>query len=312
MKSNICKIEKGTLDLEAILKESEKVATYNELNEKQKLQLRLICEELDGMLPNIVDEFYGDFWIDFEEGICKINVLIEFDEFTADKKKELIKLAKNKKNAQAKGLLGKIRSALEDLFLGRDGNRAYDLAWQFNYANEYCVGMDYSYMWSLKQYKNDAPEEEKQEYINSYKNSRNAIIGLCGASDAYKYIDGKFVFDSKQKRGRKICLFFYAISKTNKMILFVNSFSFVALVRRSRCARWAMFDGFGASQNGGVQTTRQTRYFAKQGFLYGYAVPRCLTVLGLPKTAVSSRRGKLDGRVATSCGPKLFREAASL
>ena len=41
-------------------------------------------------------------------------------------------------------------------------------------------------------------------------------------------------------------------------------------------------------------------------------LPRCLTVLGLPKTAVSSRRGKLDGRVATSCGPKLFREVASL
>ena len=41
-------------------------------------------------------------------------------------------------------------------------------------------------------------------------------------------------------------------------------------------------------------------------------LPRCLAVLGLPKTAVSSRRGKLDGRVATSYGPKVFREAASL
>ena len=59
MKSNICRIEKGTLDLEAILKESEKVAVYNELNDKQTLQLRLLCEELYGMLPNIVDEFYG-------------------------------------------------------------------------------------------------------------------------------------------------------------------------------------------------------------------------------------------------------------
>ena len=75
MKSNICRIEKGTLDLDAILKESEKVAVYNELNDKQTLQLRLLCEELYGMLPNIVDEFYGDFWIDFEEGECKINVL---------------------------------------------------------------------------------------------------------------------------------------------------------------------------------------------------------------------------------------------
>ena len=47
MKSNICKIEKGTKDLEAILKESERVAEYNGLTHKQSLQLRLLCEELD-------------------------------------------------------------------------------------------------------------------------------------------------------------------------------------------------------------------------------------------------------------------------
>ena len=187
MKSNICRIEKGTLDLDAILKESEKVAVYNELNDKQTLQLRLLCEELYGMLPNIVDEFYGDFWIDFEEGECKINVLIEFDEFTANKKKELIKIAKNKKNAQAKGLFGKIRSALEDFFLDSDGNRAYDLAWQFNYANAYYVGMDYSCLWSLKQYKNDAPKEEKQEWDELEKSiiasiADDVIVGVKGKS----------------------------------------------------------------------------------------------------------------------------------
>ena len=43
MKSNICKIENGTKDLAAILKESEKVAIYNELTHKQTLQLSLIC-----------------------------------------------------------------------------------------------------------------------------------------------------------------------------------------------------------------------------------------------------------------------------
>ena len=63
MKSNVCKIEKGNKDLDAILKESEKVAVYNELTHKQTLQLRLICEEIDGMLPNIIDDFNGDFWM---------------------------------------------------------------------------------------------------------------------------------------------------------------------------------------------------------------------------------------------------------
>ena len=48
MISNICKIAKGTNDLCEILKESESVALYNGFNKKQTLQLRLICEEING------------------------------------------------------------------------------------------------------------------------------------------------------------------------------------------------------------------------------------------------------------------------
>ena len=186
MKSNICRIEKGTLDLEAILKESEKVATYNELTEKQKLQLRLICEELDGMLPNVVDEFDGGFWIDFENGVCKINVLIEFKEFTADKKKELIQIAKNKKNSATKGIFGKIRSVIEDCFLDSENAKAYDMSGLFNFANEYAVLMDYSYMWSLEQYKHIVKrEEQKQEWDELEKSiitsfADDVIIGVKG------------------------------------------------------------------------------------------------------------------------------------
>ena len=59
MKSNVCKIEKGTMDLDAILKESEKVAVYNELTHKQTLQLRLTVQRLascpqKALLPSFV------------------------------------------------------------------------------------------------------------------------------------------------------------------------------------------------------------------------------------------------------------------
>ena len=60
MKSNVCKIENGIQDLDAILRESEKVAIYNELDPTQPMHLRLLCEEMDGMLPEIIDDFSGD------------------------------------------------------------------------------------------------------------------------------------------------------------------------------------------------------------------------------------------------------------
>ena len=124
MKSNVCKIEKGTQDLAAILNESEKVATFNDLTHKQSLQLRLLCEELDGMLPKIIDDFDGKFWIEFVDGVCKINVTLEFEEYTTEKKQELVKIAKNKKNAAATGIVGKIRSAIEDFLLNEENQDA--------------------------------------------------------------------------------------------------------------------------------------------------------------------------------------------
>ena len=141
MQSRVCKIEKGVKDLDAILSESERVALLNKLTETQTLQLRLICEELDGMLPNIINDFDGEFWIDFENNVCKVNADITFAEYTAEKKKELINLAKNKENALAKGIVGKIRSALENYFLDKEVKNAWNMAGLFNTANEMSVGI---------------------------------------------------------------------------------------------------------------------------------------------------------------------------
>ena len=94
MRSNVCKITNGTSDLGEILNESEKVAVYNSLDHKQTFQLRLLCEELDGMLPNIVEDFEGDFWIECENGVCKINASIHLSEIDSFKKKDLIDISK--------------------------------------------------------------------------------------------------------------------------------------------------------------------------------------------------------------------------
>ena len=163
MKSNVCRIEKGTKDLDAILRESEKVAVYNDLTHKQSLQLRLLCEEIDGMLPEIIDDFAGDLWIEFEDGVCKVNVSIEFAEFSVEKKQELVALATNKKNAAATGVVGKIRSAVENLFLNEDTMHMYAMSSESFYAaSGYTLNMDNSYLWSLEQYRNMVQKDKTQ------------------------------------------------------------------------------------------------------------------------------------------------------
>ena len=62
MKSNICKLNKDLTCLEAVLAEVEKVTTYNALEDKKALRIRLLAEELCGMLPGLVENFSGEFW----------------------------------------------------------------------------------------------------------------------------------------------------------------------------------------------------------------------------------------------------------
>lgn len=183
MRSNICKIDQGNKDLEAIFNEGNKVAEYNGLTHKQALQLRLLCEEIDGMLPNIIEDFEGILWIDFEEGTCKVNVSIQMPKFDVEKKEELIALAKNKKNAAAVGILGKIRSVVEDFFLNDEMLRACAVSsGSFNVSG----GMDYSSYWSLTQYKETVKEEQNEAAWDELEKSvissvaDDVIVGVKG------------------------------------------------------------------------------------------------------------------------------------
>ena len=177
MKSNICKINNGTADLSGILNESGKVAVYNGFDHKQSLQLRLICEEIDGMLPNIIDEFEGDLWIECEEGVCKVNISIKIPEFNVVKKEELIGIAKNKRNAAAVGFVGKIRNAVENFLLAEEPFQQYVVtSEQFHMGTGFSDGVDYYYLWSLEQYRNAGKQEAQSETWDELEKSVLASV----------------------------------------------------------------------------------------------------------------------------------------
>ena len=187
MKSNVCKIENGTKDLESILKESERVAEYNGFTHKQTLQLRLLCEEIDGMLPNIIDDFEGDLWIDFEDGVCKVNIDIKIPEINADKREDLIGISKSKKNAAAKGIVGKIRDAIENFLLSEEAMGAFEVTpGTFYFTNGICEGVDFPYLWTLNQYRGEVTQEEQPENWDELEKSviasvaDDVIVGIKG------------------------------------------------------------------------------------------------------------------------------------
>lgn len=187
MKSNVCKIEKGTRDLDAILKESERVAEYNGLSHKQSLQLRLLCEEIDGMLPNIIDDFDGELWIGFEDGVCEIHVSIVIPEFNTEKKEELIGIARNKKNAAAVGIVGKIRDSIENFLMDDTRMEAMAVSPAFSgIGTGYGESVDYAYLWRLEHYRSSVKKEKQSEVWDELEKSviasvaDDVIVGVKG------------------------------------------------------------------------------------------------------------------------------------
>lgn len=188
MKSNVCKIDKGTKDLAAILAECEKVAVYNDLSRKQTLHLRLLCEELDGMLPELIGDFEGKFWIEFEDGVCKVNTSIEIADLSLENKKQLIAVAKDKKNSKAVGVVGKIRSAVENFFLDQDLVESLALSSGALTAATGCyVDMDYTHHWSLNQYRMSVKDQKEASAWDELEKSviatvaDDVVIGIKGS-----------------------------------------------------------------------------------------------------------------------------------
>lgn len=188
MKSNICKISKGLKDLSEILKESDKVAVYNELDRKQAIHLRLLCEELDGMISGLIGGFFtGDFWIDFEGSICKIYASLEIEELNSENKNQLINVAKNKRNSAAVGLVGRIRAAIENAILDIDFTGVYAVpSYGIDASAAQYADMAYSQYWSLNQYRKKVKEENKEDAWDELEKSVVAsvaddiIVGIKG------------------------------------------------------------------------------------------------------------------------------------
>lgn len=163
MKSNICIIKKGGLGLESILTEVEKVANYNELQKKEALRLRLLAEELTGMLPALVENFDGYFWLENDENKYELHTEFSVDSLSMEKKQTLIAMSATKKNAAASGFMGKIRDIAENMLLYSEelnSNNCYAIEFLHDYD---VADVYYSYAWTLEHY----IEQQKQKPVNT-------------------------------------------------------------------------------------------------------------------------------------------------
>ncbi len=166
MKSDVITITPEGEGVEEALAETGKAAAFRGLNAKQTLRLRLLAEEMTGMLRTIVGAAPLRFWVESEKNAFSLHLSADTQADYA-MREALLKTSTTGKNEAAKGFMGRIRDIFTRLCETNDLNA---LSTEYGYSYVGVVGYDASidmspnaalYGWSLSAYR-EAVEEHRE------------------------------------------------------------------------------------------------------------------------------------------------------
>jgi len=153
--------------IELALAEADRFSEYQNLSVRDSLRIRLLTEELLGMVRGLTGDYTAMFWIEGNTRKCYLHLQAK-TEMSNEKRAELIAASTSGKNAAAKGLGGHLRNLIEI------GLQSFDDVAKLNTQNGETVAL-YSFgmeptattfspgSWTLSRFRENlpAPEERK-------------------------------------------------------------------------------------------------------------------------------------------------------
>ena len=108
MKTDVIVVSSRGTGMETALGQAEKVAAYKGLTAKDALHLRLLTEEMMGMMRSLTGETEGNFWIEDEQQEYRLHLQVH-TRMDSVKREQLLSAASSGKNESARGLMGRLR-----------------------------------------------------------------------------------------------------------------------------------------------------------------------------------------------------------
>jgi len=119
MKTESIKISSTGTGRDKALAITEKTGAFVGLDHNNSLRLRLLSEELIGLMNSFTDELLGDFWLEAKDEKIEIHLKTEIP-MDLKTRKELLSVSTSGKNSAAKSFMGKIREMIELATLPED------------------------------------------------------------------------------------------------------------------------------------------------------------------------------------------------
>lgn len=163
-----------------VLSEMDRFSDYLELSHKSKLHIRLLTEELLGMVAEIGGDFDAEFWAENEGDVCRLFLEAELSKMSLEKREALIGVSTSGRNAAETGFMSKLKSIFELYWLG------------CKYGIENSGGFDYSpYLgvsgsslsapiapvdWRLADYRGEIAQKKDSERVAEWDELEKSIV----------------------------------------------------------------------------------------------------------------------------------------
>ena len=178
MKTDVITLSNTGSGIQEALSQTEKAAAFRGLAPKQSLRLRLLAEEMLGMLRTIVGETKSEYWVEAEGNTFQLHLATKAHLYS-EMREELLRTSTTGTNAAAKGFMGKLRDIItQTLEPSREGNLPADYGFFYDsydgIVDPLSEGMLYG--WSLLEYKNAIQANKDEEDWDELEKSITANL----------------------------------------------------------------------------------------------------------------------------------------
>ena len=180
MKTKKIYVNNQETGMQEALEITERVGMENGLDAKQMRRLRLLAEELFGMLRSIAGSMDADYWLENEGKSFEIHMKSDVN-LTEEMKKQFLAASSSGENSAAKGFMGRLKVMIAGaLFANAPSDSLLFSGLSLgliSMASPTAMGAgSTSYLWSLRKYKDEAGKEGESEAWDELEKSIVANI----------------------------------------------------------------------------------------------------------------------------------------
>lgn len=159
MKTDTIVVSSSGACMEDALNQAELVGAYKHLSAKNILHLRLLTEEMMGMMRSITGEQSGQFWIEDDGRTFMLHLLVD-TRMNTSKRENLLAASSSGKNESARGFMGRLmdffdRNADEDVV-------AFSSPLLMHGAHENGQDILHDVEWSMLRYRQDVYDDKNR------------------------------------------------------------------------------------------------------------------------------------------------------